>query len=72
MGSTTLGELLEQGDRDEVVANTKVVTILESLPGVGKVKARRIMAQHGISPSRRVQGLGKHQREALLQEFSSH
>ncbi len=69
MGTTTLAELLEQADRDEVVANTKVVTVLESLPGLGKVKARRLMATLGISESRRIQGLGEHQRSSLLREF---
>ncbi len=69
MGSITLSELLEQGDRDDVVANTKVVTVLESLPGLGKVKARRLMVSLGISVARRIQGLGKHQREALLEQF---
>ncbi len=69
MGSTTLAELLEQADRDEVVANTKVVTVLESLPGLGKVKARRLMASLKISEARRIQGLGAHQREALVKEF---
>lgn len=69
MGSITLAEVLDQGRVDEVVARTKVVAILESLPGVGKVKARRLMAQLGISESRRIGGLGKKQREALLKQF---
>src|SRR6184192_3103517 len=38
MGSTSLKELLEEADRDEVVGKMKVVTLLESLPGVGKVR----------------------------------
>ncbi len=72
MGSITLTELLEQADRDEVVAHTKVVTVLESLPGLGKVKARRLMAALKISEARRIQGLGAHQRQALLKEFDQH
>ncbi len=71
MGSITLAEVLEQGERDPVVGNTKVVVILESLPGLGKVKARRLMQQLGISESRRVQGLGKKQRAALLSLFET-
>ncbi|MDP9404159.1 MAG: integration host factor [Actinomycetota bacterium] len=69
MGSITLDELLDQGDRDEVVGRTKVVTVLESLPGLGKVKARRLMEQLNISATRRIQGLGANQREALLKEL---
>ncbi|HVL93761.1 MAG TPA: integration host factor, actinobacterial type [Acidimicrobiales bacterium] len=69
MGSMNLAELLEQGERDEVVGKTKVLVILESLPGLGKIKARRLMEELGISESRRVQGLGDKQRKALLQQF---
>jgi len=69
MGSTTLKELLDQAGRDEVVGKMKVVTVLESLPGVGKVRARRMMEQIGISETRRVRGLGDKQRESLLKAF---
>ena len=44
--------------------------MLESLPGVGKVKARRLMEEIGIADNRRVQGLGAQQRKALLDELS--
>ena len=70
MGSTTLAELLDQGERDEVVGKMKVIAVLESLPGLGKVKARRLMDLIGISETRRVQGLGVNQKNALLKELS--
>ena len=69
MGSTTLRELLDSAERDDVIGKMKVVSVLESLPGVGKVKARRYMDEIGISDTRRVRGLGTQQREALLKEF---
>jgi len=69
MGSTTLQELLAQADGDDIVGKIKVLVLLESLPGVGKVKARRTMEELGISESRRVRGLGPQQREALLRVF---
>lgn len=69
MGSITLDELLYQSERDDVIARTKVLTVLESLPGLGKVKARRLMEQLNISLARRIQGLGAKQREALIKEF---
>ena len=68
-GSLSLDELIAQGERDDAVAKLKVVTVLESLPGVGKVKARRIMEELEISENRRVRGLGTHQRKALLNHF---
>ena len=69
MGSVSLGELLDQAENDEIIAKMKVVAVLESLPGVGKVKARRTMEEIGISETRRVRGLGAQQREALLKAF---
>jgi hypothetical protein len=65
-GSLGLGELFDQGTRDDALAKLKVVSVLESLPGVGKVQARRIMEELDISESRRLRGLGRNQREGLL------
>jgi hypothetical protein len=70
MGSLTLAELLEQGDTDEIVGKMKVLSVLESLPGLGKVKARRLMEEVGISESRRVQGLGDQQRKKLFEKLA--
>jgi hypothetical protein len=69
MGSLSLKELLDQGAGDDVVAKMKVVAVLESLPGLGKVKARRLMEEIGISETRRVQGLGDQQRRKLLERL---
>ncbi len=69
MGSMDLKELLDQSGGNEVVSKMKVLTVLESLPGVGKVRARRLMEQIGISEARRVRGLGAQQRDALLKQF---
>ena len=52
MGNLTLDQLLTQADSDETVGKMKVVSVLESLPGLGKVKARRLMETVGISDSR--------------------
>jgi hypothetical protein len=60
--------LSRQGD--EVVGKMKVSSVLEALPGVGKVRARRIMERLDISATRRVRGLGAKQKDALLTEFS--
>jgi DNA uptake protein ComE-like DNA-binding protein len=54
---------------DAVIQRMKVSYLLKSLPRVGKVKAEKIMEEVGIDESRRVQGLGKRQKEALLARF---
>ena len=70
MGSITLAELLTQAETDDMVAGIKVLAVLESLPGVGKVKARRTMDEVGIADTRRLRGLGDQQRKALLAAFT--
>ena len=70
MGSITLTELLQQAENDDMVAGIKVLAVLESLPGVGKVKARRTMDEVGIADTRRLRGLGDQQRKSLLAAFS--
>ncbi len=69
MGSVSLGDLFDKADSDDIVGKLKVLALLESLPGIGKVKARRVMEDIGISESRRVRGLGEQQRKALLAAF---
>lgn len=68
-GRTSLRELIERTD-DEVVGKMKVSNVLESLPGVGRVRARKLMEKLDISESRRMRGLGAKQKENLLEEFS--
>lgn len=67
MGSLTLAEAL--ASTDSTVGKLKVVSLLESLPGVGKVKARKIMEDIGIADNRRVQGLGAQQKASLLEQL---
>ena len=65
----SLVEVLKEGQSNEVIGKMKVSAVLEALPGVGKVRARKIMEQLGISESRRVRGLGSNQLAALEREF---
>ncbi|WP_250284822.1 MULTISPECIES: integration host factor, actinobacterial type [unclassified Frankia] len=66
----SLASVLERADTDEVIGKMKVAAVLESLPGVGRVRATRIMERLAISDSRRLRGLGAKQRAALVQEFA--
>jgi hypothetical protein len=64
MGSFSLRDALDSDDNN--VGKLKVVSLLESLPGVGKVKASKVMDDIGIARNRRVKGLGSQQRQQLL------
>ena len=67
-GDLSLSDLLGRLD-DDTVGKMKVLAVIESLPGVGKVKARRAMEGIGISENRRLRGLGSRQRSQLLDAF---
>lgn len=68
MSELSLAEVLTR-DADEVMGKMRVAYLLASLPRVGKTTARKVMEEIGIDESRRVQGLGKRQKEALLARF---
>ena len=67
-GNVSLEEVLNSDD--PIASRMKVSALIESLPGYGKAKANKIMEDLGISPSRRVKGLGARQREQLLEALS--
>lgn len=69
-GSMTLSELFRKAGEDELVAGLKVESLIASMPGTGKIKAKRLMESIGIAGNRRIRGLGHKQKEALLAEFS--
>src|SRR5699024_9591453 len=63
-------KVLEEAETNEIVGRLRVSALLEALPGVGKVKAQQIMEEIGISPSRKIRGLGSHQAEKLVAHFA--
>jgi len=68
-GEMTLADALARSD-DDLVGGIKVKAIITALPGLGKVKAYRLMDEIGIAENRRLRGLGRRQREALLAALS--
>jgi hypothetical protein len=69
-GKTNILEVLANIN-DDVVAKMRVVYLLESLPRIGKVKTKKIMNDIGIDETRRIQGLGNRQRQALIERLGS-
>jgi len=68
-GTLTLAELLDRATASDVIGKMKVTAVIESLPGIGKVRAKQVMERLKIDEKRRIRGLGSAQRAALLQEF---
>jgi D-serine deaminase-like pyridoxal phosphate-dependent protein len=68
-GEVSLGDVLARADSAEALAKMRVSDVLEAMPAYGPVKARRLMEDLDIAPTRRIRGLGPRQREALLAAF---
>jgi len=69
-GILSVEQVLTLSATDEAVAKMRVSELLESISGVGKVRAISILDRLGISRTRRIMGLGHHQRTALIKEFA--
>jgi guanylate kinase len=68
-GALSIDVILELAKTDEAIAKMRVKELLESLSGVGKVRAQSLMERLNISPTRRIQGLGRIQIKELRREF---
>lgn len=68
-GTLTLAEVLDRAESEDYIGGLKVMTVLESMPGMGKIKAKRLMESLEVASNRRLRGLGDRQRSALLAEF---
>lgn len=68
-GELSLGDFITIAQSEPTLQRMRVRDLLESIPGYGKVRVDNLMRKSGISPTRRIQGLGKNQRSALLEHF---
>ena len=65
-GLVSLADVFARADGEDAIGRMRTVDLLLALPGVGEVRAQEAMAGCGISPRRRLRGLGRRQREALI------
>ena len=68
-GEFSIDTVLEIAKNEDAIAKMRVKELLESMSGVGKIRAQALMERLNISPTRRVQGLGRHQIKELRNEF---
>jgi guanylate kinase len=68
-GQVGIDEVLSLASTDEAIGKMRVKELLESLAGVGKIRVISLMERLNISPTRRIQGLGRHQLKELRNEF---
>lgn len=68
-GEFSIDTVLDIAKNEDAIAKMRVKELLESLSGVGKIRAHALMERLNISPTRRIQGLGRHQIKELRNEF---
>jgi len=68
-GTITFGEVLTRAETESMIGGLKLKSVLESLPGLGKIKTKRLLESLDIDGSRRLRGLGDRQRQALMTEL---
>jgi len=68
-GELSISEVISLADGNEVIAKMRVLEMVESKSGVGKIRGIALLEKLGISSARRIKGLGRYQRAALLKEF---
>jgi guanylate kinase len=69
-GDLDIQAVYQLSQNEEAISKMRVAEMLESITGVGKIRALGIMERLNISPTRRIKGLGSHQLKSLLSEFS--
>jgi guanylate kinase len=69
-GELTISAVIDLSKDDEAIAKMRVLELVESMSGVGKIRGKNILERLGISLTRRIQGLGRHQLQALEAEFT--
>lgn len=64
-GAIGIEEFMDRPDAQRI----KVVNMIRQFKYYGKERALKLMAKMGIHSGRRVKGLGRRQREALIEKF---
>mgnify|MGYP001814071248 CR=1 FL=1 len=70
-GAVALDAVLDRSTGEPMVADIKILTVLEKVEGVGKVRARRLLEAVGIDESTRIGRLDADRRHRLLRELEA-
>jgi hypothetical protein len=69
-GSVSIAQVLQLGDDDAVIRFVYLVKFAEAVPGVGKVKARRVLASLGYGERTRTGEVPADARATLVEALS--
>lgn len=69
-GVVDVAEVLSRREEDPAVGRMRVIDLVESMPGLGPVRAANVIESCAIAPSRRLRGLGDRQASALVRALA--
>ena len=70
-GKTTIRKLFKDKKLyEEYISGMKVLAVVSSLPGNGKMSAIKVLEELHISPNKKMGGLGKNQKASFFKYFN--
>ena len=71
-GELLLGEVLSRADAEEDIADIKLLSLMDCVPKLGKVKGRRLLGKLGWAETVKLGELAEEQQEELLSRLAEH
>ena len=71
-GELLLGEVLSRSDADEGIADIKLLSLMDCVPKLGKVRGRRLLENLGWAETVKLGELAEEQQEELLGRLADH
>lgn len=71
-GAVMLGEVWEMSKSDEAVADTKLLSLMDCVPNLGKVRGRRLLEDLGLADSVKLGEVTAEQQSELLMRLVSY
>ena len=71
-GEMLLGEVLSRADAEKAIADIKLLSLMDCIPQLGKVKGRRLLGDLGWAETVKLGQLASEQQEELLTRLADH
>ncbi len=70
-GRTSIEKVFADKDiYEKYIANMKLIELISSLPGYGKITGQKVLARLKISACKTIKGLGKNQYKSFIKYFN--
>ena len=71
-GDLLLGEILSRADAEKTIADIKLLSLMDCIPKLGKVRGRRLLGNLGWAETVKLGELASEQQEELLSRLADH